>query len=253
MRAIAWSLILVVIGLDVRAQESITGRPAETVPTITLRKGLSRELWEIYQVPVDRRKVKNGEYKVEDNQTKVLARGQYKDGKRVGVWEFYDEGATVQKYDYSDGKIVYNVPDTLTMVKTDYSVSVPVSDGDTVVPPTKIGGVNYGFYLLFDYKDIPPQIKGTTENVQMTYVFTISKEGKLLDWTVLFAGPNVQPMTINEPTGHLPDDAYAFSPAMVNGTPVKSKLSYVIPILVDHVNATGTSNGNVTKHMMGDQ
>lgn len=214
----------------------------------TLRRGLSRELWEVYQVSPADKKIKNGTYEVLTDSKDLLVKGQYKDGKKDGIWEYYSGGVPIQRYDFSSGQLVFNEPDSVSIVKSTYAVEAVTNEGDTVVPPYKIGGVNYGFFLLYDPRSLPPELKSMTSNVQMTYIFTISEEGKLLDWTVLYAGNAVSESAQKQSLYRLPADAYEFVAARVNGKPVRSKLTYVVPISVDHTTEKGPSNGNVTKN-----
>jgi hypothetical protein len=214
----------------------------------TIRKSLSRMLWEVYQVSPESKKVKDGTYEVLTDDKQLLVKGQYKDGKKVGIWEYYSSGNPVQRFDYNAGQLVYNADDQSTMVKSEYSLEAITDDHDTISPPYKIGGINYGFFLLYDPRDIPEDVKKVTSNVLMTYVLTISEEGKLVDWTVMYKGSNVAEAATKQNIYHLPEDAYTFIPAKVNGKPVRSKLTYVVPLSVDHTVEMGGTNGNATKH-----
>ncbi len=214
----------------------------------TIRRGLSRELWEIYQASSYHVKVKDGTYEVTTNKKETLVKGQFKNGQKVGVWTYYDAGVPIQIYDFSAGKLLYNIPDSLTMVRSDYALEAVTDEGDTIQPPNKIGGANYGFLLLYEPRDMPEELKGMTASAQMTYVFTVTEEGKLQDWTVMYTGTSIHEIIVKKSILHLPADAYEFVAAKVNGKPVKSKLSYTVPLLVDHRGVIGTSNGVVTEH-----
>lgn len=238
MKPFIFCILLVMLGsLPVLGQE-----------LTTIRKGVSRELWEVYQASSYHTKVKDGTYEVTTNQKETLVKGQFKDGKKVGVWEYLDAGVPIQRYDFSAGQLLYNATDSLSFVRSDYALEALTDEGDSIQPPYKIGGVNYGFFLLYEPRDMPEELKGMTANAQMTYVFTVSEEGKMLDWTVMYTGPSIHEITVKRSILHLPADAYEFVAAKVNGKPVKSKLSYTIPLRVDYRRVIGPSNGTATEH-----
>lgn len=214
----------------------------------TVRRVLSRELYEIFQVSPQNKKVKDGTYEVVNDAKEVLVKGQYKDGKKAGIWEYYSNGVVVQRYNYDEAQIVFQQNDPNSMVTSTYSVNAITDDKDTVVPPAKIGGANYGFFLLYDPRSIPSDVKATSSNLSMTYVFTISDQGKLLDWTVMYKGDSVAESREKEDIHRLPEDAYEFTAASVNGKPVQSKLVYRVPLNVDHTTNIGAGNGVATKH-----
>jgi hypothetical protein len=225
---------------------TVNAQSSETPKTV--RRSLSRDLWEVYQVSPANKKVKDGTYEVLNDSKVMLVKGQYKDGKKAGIWEYYSNGTVVQRYDFTRNEVVFDEPDPNSFVSSTYSVNAITDEKDTVTPPVKIGGANYGFFLLYDPRSIPSDVKATTSNVAMTYIFTISDAGKLLDWTVLYKGDSVAEERQRQDIHRLPDDAYEFVAASVNGKPVQSKLVYVVPINVNHTTEVGAGNGVATKH-----
>lgn len=215
---------------------------------VSQRKTLSRNLDEIYQVQVTARKVKDGPYEVRDEKEHVLVKGQYKAGKKDGIWTYYgSNGEVVQQYDFASQKLLSSSMDTTTIVHSDFQVN-GADDNDKVTPPVKIGGVNYGFYLLYDFRDIPADVKGvTTKDERMTYVFTISAEGQLVGWTVMYGGKEVNDEMQKKSIKGLPLDAYEFVPATLNGKPVASKLTYWVSLDINHTEIPGTNN-IITQH-----
>jgi len=110
-----------------------------------------------------------------------------------------------------------------------------------IVPPHKIGGLNYGFYLIFNEKSLPSQVKQQQSDVMMEYVFSLSETGTLLSWHTVFTSRFYNddiPMSIKG----LPADAYEFTPATIGGVPVKSKLIYQVPLFVNQARDKGTYN-----------
>jgi hypothetical protein len=237
MKYLLLGLLLSMATCSVSAQE-----------TETEKKSVSRDLDEVYQVYLLHRKIKDGPYEVVDDHKNVLVKGAYKEGKKYGVWTYLNSRKeTVQQYDFTNNKMVYNANDSATIVHTQYEILGGVDPRDTVVPPVKIGGVNYGFLLIYDDRDIPQEVKSASADELMTYVLTISEKGELLGWKVMFGGKIVNDISLKKSVKGLPADAYEFIPATVNGQPVKSQMSYWVALNVNHVDQQGTNN-IVTQH-----
>src|ERR1700722_135902 len=207
----------------------------------TQKRTLARHLREVYDVPKKDWKVKDGRYFVINDDGAQVVKGTYTDGKKSGVWLFYNgAGMFLQQYDYSHDSLLFSSADSGTIVHTDYQLlEIPANDSDKTQAPYKIGGPEYGFYLLFDDRDIPADVKSATSTASMTYVLTISAKGELESYTLLFSGSVILDKTIHRSIRGLPADALEFSPAKINGVGVRSKLTYMIPLNVMHVDAPG--------------
>jgi hypothetical protein len=206
-----------------------------------MKKTLSRHLREVYDVPKKDWKIKDGSYAVINDDGVPVVKGAYTDGKKSGVWSFYNgAGMLLQQYDYAHDSLLFSTADSGSIVHTDYQLlETPAADSDKIAAPYKIGGPEYGFYLLFDDRDIPADVKNSTSVASMTYVLTISAKGEMESYTLLFAGSVINDRTIHRSTRGLPADALAFSPGKINGVGVRSKISYLIPLNILHVDVPG--------------
>lgn len=179
-------------------------------------------------IKVGGKKVKNGECFIVDLNNAELARGNYKNGKKDSIWNYFAKtGDLIQVYDYTNKKLIYNVLDRKTIVTEAYVVDTSNLQNAKVVAPVKLGGVNYGFNLLYNERNLPTAVKQQTDKVLMEYVFSLSETGKVeklsLNYTSTFYNTE-NPQSID---ADIPD-AYDFLPATVNGKPVKSKFIYQI-------------------------
>jgi hypothetical protein len=207
----------------------------------TQKKTLSRHLREVYDVAKKDWKIKDGPYFVINDDGAKVVKGAYDNGRKSGIWSFLNAGGDVlQKYDFSHDSLQYSAVDSGSIVHTDFQLlEFPANDSDKIQAPYKIGGAEYGFYLLFDDRDIPADVKSATSTASMTYVLTISAKGELESYTLLFSGSVILDKTIHRSIRGLPADALEFSPAKINGVGVRSKLTYMIPLNVMHVDYPG--------------
>lgn len=179
-------------------------------------------------IKVGGKKLKNGECFIIDLNNAELARGNYKNGKKDSVWNYYGKlGDLIQVYDYTIKKLIYNTTDRKTIVTEAFVVDTSKLQNARVVAPVKLGGVNYGFNLLYNERNLPTAVKQQTEKILMEYVFFLTETGKVEKLTLNYSSTfynSENPQSIN---GDIPD-AYDFLPAMVNDKPVKCKFVYQI-------------------------
>ena len=179
-------------------------------------------------VKLNGKKVKNGECFVIDMNNAELARGVYKNGQKDSVWNYFNTaGDLIQVYDYTNKKLIYNAIDRKTIVTEGYIIDTSKYTNAKVVNPVKLGGVNYGFNLLYNERNLPTAVKQQTSKVLMEYVFALSETGKVESLSLNYASTfynteNPQSIDQDKP------DAYDFLPATINGVPVKSKFVYQI-------------------------
>ena len=197
--------------------------------TKTIKKMLSSSLIENYTVLKADKHVKDGSYMIVDADNHVLVAGQYKNGKRDSIWNFADAaGNVIQKYNFNDSTLMINKPDNNTIVHTDYTLDNISGDGK-IDAPVQVGGANYGFYLLYDSKSVPPQVLNQTSVVKMTYLFKIDEHGKVNACTVSYKGAGID-LSEDIPVKKMTGDLYTFLPGKVNGQPVESNLTYTVDL-----------------------
>ncbi len=214
----------------------------------TNKRTLSRHLREVYDVVKADWKVKDGRYAVINDDGFTVVKGSYSNGKKTGVWNYYDnDGKLVQQYDFTVDSLVFQSMDSASVVHQAFDIPQGVEDSTKLRPPYKIGGPEYGFYLLYDERDIPSALKANTAKGEMTYILTIDEKGHLEDYTLLFAGETINDISFHRSVRGLPAEALEFAAAKVDGQPVRSKISLTIPLNVQHVSVPGTNN-IITQH-----
>jgi hypothetical protein len=203
---------------------------------------IAKTLVESHQVLASNKKVKDGEAFIMNNGNQELARGKYKQGVKDSIWNFYSmSGNLIQVYDYTNAKLLYNISDDATIVHERVEIDTSGFVNPKVAASKKIGGINLGFYLLYNEKLLPLEAKQQKDDVLMEYVFTISETGKLAGFSIdysstFFNAENKQPID------NLPAEAYEFIPASINGKPVKSQLVYQVVLNIAQARDRGTYN-----------
>lgn len=217
----------------------------------------SASLRGLYTMSATNKKIKNGTCQItyEDND-KIMAVGAYVNNTKSGVWNYYGmNGRLVQKYDFNSKTLLMNKADSSSIIRSEYKLpGITIHPDDKVEPPIKIGGPTYGFYLLYDIRLIPMEVRNELGQIGavMKYVFTISEDGKLEGWDIVYKddgtkdGGNKSKQSIKG----LPGDAYEFIAAKVNGKPVKSQLIYDVNLYVEENSSqrTGSINAAPTNH-----
>jgi hypothetical protein len=206
------------------------------------KKRISQTLFENYvSLPQDKN-VKNGAYNVTNVDNKVLILGSYKNNVKDSIWNFYNTaGDIIQSYNYTTNQMLYRVVDPSTIVKQKVVIDTALGDNDKIVAPQKIGGVNYGFYLIHSDKALPIEVKQQKNDILMEYVFSLSETGKLTDWHIVYTSTFFNDDRKQSING-LPKDAYEFTAATVNGKPIKSVLIYQVMLYVNQARDKGTYN-----------
>lgn len=206
------------------------------------KKRLSQTLFENYvSLPQDKN-VRNGAYNVTNADNKVLVMGSYKNNAKDSIWNYYNvAGDIIQSYNYTTNQMLYRVVDPSTIVKQKVVIDTALGDDDKIVAPQKIGGVNYGFYLIHSDKALPIEVKQQKNDILMEYVFNLSETGKLTDWHIVYTSTFFNDDRKQSISG-LPKDAYEFTAATVNGKPIKSVLIYQVMLYVNQARDKGTYN-----------
>jgi hypothetical protein len=179
-------------------------------------------------IKIGGKKIKNGESFIVDLNNVELARGNYKNGIKDSIWNYFGKtGDLIQVYDYTNKKLIYNIIDRKTIVTEANVVDTANIPNAKVVAPVKLGGVNYGFNLLYNERNLPTAVKQQTDKVLMEYVFYLSETGKVEKLSLNYSSTFYNSENPQSIDSDLPD-AYDFLPATLNGKPVKSKFIYQI-------------------------
>jgi hypothetical protein len=206
------------------------------------KKRISQTLFENYVSLPNDKNVKNGAYTVINSDNNVLVMGNFKNNVKDSIWNFYNlAGDIIQSYNYTTHEMLFKVVDPSTIVKQKVVIDSSFSANDKIVAPQKIGGVNYGFYLIHSDKALPAEVKQQKNDILMEYEFTLSETGKLEDWHIIYTSTFFNDDRKQSING-LPKDAYEFTPAYVNGKPIKSVLIYQVMLYVNQARDKGTYN-----------
>ena len=199
-------------------------------------------LVENYESDKQNKKIKLGECFIVNSANRELARGKYKNGLKDSIWNYFSQnGDLIQVYDFTSKKLIYNIPDVSSIVKQASVIDTTGYIKPKVVAPVKIGGLDYGFYLLYNQRNLPEGAKDQKEDILMEYIFDVSATGKLEDFNIKYSSIFYN-AEFKQSIRDLHVDAYEFIPASINGKPVKSKLVYQIMLYIKQAKDRGTYN-----------
>lgn len=103
LKMLSFAVLLLLTFFSARSQETKNGSKKSNICGITYK--------ESFTVLKSDSKVKHGPYSAEI--TWVSEKGQYEQGKKIGVWEYFSKGELYQKFDWSSGTFLQ---DTLSKV-----------------------------------------------------------------------------------------------------------------------------------------
>ncbi|RKR83647.1 hypothetical protein BDD43_3859 [Mucilaginibacter gracilis] len=201
--------------------------------TIELSNNYSPDIIQKYHAFKDNRDIKHGAYQAFYKKKTVVASGLYTQGKRTGVWHFYDiKGNITQHYNYDKNQLLYVTDEDPTGNFTKYEFIPKPAATDSVTFPIKIGGLLYGYqpYLkMFRVDEVnlynPASVYAVLEI--LVTPFGQLAECKLMVKTKVMV--NFQIQETNVATYLLNNDLLSpedkqFLPASVNRQPVSSTI-----------------------------
>ncbi|GAA4087664.1 hypothetical protein [Mucilaginibacter panaciglaebae] len=195
--------------------------------TVQKKNYIIDDVYERYKAGIDSNdvEIRNGSYTAY-NGKKTIANGQYKNGKRVGIWYFYNrEGKEMQQYDYDNSKLLFEAPET-DHVNFRYRVDYVITGKDKVTPPIKLGGRFFGYLAYLKLMRKIHDLRGLNPNDYVVILkILVSPMGRMADCTVeLLSRSTGQSATYMVNTDELPESDKIFIPASFNGEPVSSRV-----------------------------
>ena len=181
---------------------------------------LTPDVIERYHVRADSPTIKDGVYQAFYNRKQLIAYGNYKNGKRIGEWQFYNgRGAILETYDFDRDTIVYEAFENRRS-NLRYYVDKKLTDSDKTTKPYRLGGRYYGYlpYLASFKAPFVPEF-GTESLYSVNAELLISPLGRLADYKVSIVGPDFS-QTITLSTTIFSEEDKKFIPARINGEPV---------------------------------
>lgn len=205
--------------------------------TVKKKNWLTESVKEKFRVLRSNNKVKEGLYEAIYTDTKVvIARGNYQDNKRVGIWYFFDtQQKLVEAFDYTNNRLLDEEPiNTTSRRYIGYAFDEKLKDSDKITKPLRIGGRCYGyipymqlFHLSADYNDID------VHQLFAQLELLISPGGRLADLKVhIYAPDNSEQVTTISP-GIFSNEDRQFIPATINGQPVMSRIFLACSLTMD--------------------
>lgn len=174
---------------------------------------------ETYYVLKDNGEVKHGTYK--KSYRGLSVKGQFDNGKKVGVWEFIgNSGEVEQQIDFTNNKVTNLKPAEL-------SEGYWIKEGDNykaIKPdelPVFIGGKSWFYYYAWTLLRYPADARRRGIQGKVLISATITKEGKMIDEKIEDGpgyGTNEEALRVIQ---MIPDD---WIPAKVNGEDVEIRV-----------------------------
>jgi len=170
--------------------------------------------------------MRNGPYKALFRRKTVIASGNYTNGKKTGIWNFYGtDGKLAQTFNYDSNSFSY-VARLDTGSDLQFMFDEKLKKTDTVTRPLKIGEPYYGyipyvtiFRLPFETFDV------NTDLFEATVELLISPMGRLAEYKVHLVSPFYQyDHTINLDVNLFSDEDKTFVPATLNHKPILSRI-----------------------------
>ena len=204
--------------------------------TVEKKNNIIDDVYERYQAKIDSvgKQTIIGPYTAYIRR-KTVAKGQYINGKRAGVWYYYDaDGKLMQQFDFDKKQVLFEAPEP-ALSSMHYRVDYVLTDTDRVTPPIKIGGRFFGYlpYVLPIRKI--HRLRGLdTDPCRAVLNLLISPMGRLADCTIVLNCAGSDPITFNVETGGIPAEEKIFAPATYNGKPIASTIE-----IICHANDSG--------------
>jgi hypothetical protein len=194
--------------------------------TIAQRNRLSDSVVEHFYVLKSNPKVKVGPYTALLKRKIPIARGNYDNGKKNGVWQFFDiRGRLNEKYNYDKKELTYEAP-LYSSGDFSFLFDDSLKRGDRLTRPLKIGGVYYGFVSYLNIFKVPfDTFDMNTDAFEADIELLISPLGQLADYNIRLVSDYYQYDHIfNMDISLFDQEDRTFIPATLNGRPVMSRI-----------------------------
>jgi hypothetical protein len=156
----------------------------------------------------------------------LLVRGHYNNGKKSGVWQFFDiKGRLNEKYNYDKKQFTFEAP-LYSSPDFSFLFEDSLKIGDRLTRPLKIGGIYYGFMPYLSVYKLPFDIYDLNNDLFNAYIeLLISPMGRLADYKIrIVSGQYQYDQIFNLDVSIFSDEDRTFIPATKNGVPVMSRI-----------------------------
>jgi hypothetical protein len=190
--------------------------------TIKRRNLINNSFFEEYSVLKNDRNVRNGNYRLL-YKTKLAASGRYSQGKKTGVWNFYDgKSKVIQQFDYDNSKLITNTDECSANLRFEIPDAL---DGDSIINPVKIGGMIAGYQMLARKFRTLEYEKERVPFLTVSHVFELDSAGNLTSW-ITRSEYSGKTKFDRQDIDQLSADERIFLPAFVNGKRVPSAVIF---------------------------
>jgi hypothetical protein len=194
--------------------------------TVERRNKLSDSVQERFHELKSKPGVKVGEYKAYFKRRVVVAFGNYNDGKRVGVWHFFNQaGRQLEKFNYDTKIFTFEGP---LDRYSDYGFAFDENAGktDTITRPLKVGGYYFGFIPYLTIFKLPFEVADMQTQTFSAYVeLLISPGGRLAEYKVHVKSDYYKyDQTFNLDINLFDEADRVFIPAALNHKPILARI-----------------------------
>jgi hypothetical protein len=194
--------------------------------TVGRRNWLTDSVIEHYYVLKSNADVRQGPYKAFFRRKTLIAYGNYRNGVKKGLWQFFDmKGRMAERFNYDKNKFTYEAP-LYVVDYLDYLFDDSTKIGDKLTRPLKIGGIYYGFLPYVSVFQMPFDTRDIDTFDFIAYIeLLISPLGRLADYNVRVVSVAYKyDYTFNLDINLFDEADKTFRPATLNGRPVMSRI-----------------------------
>jgi hypothetical protein len=190
--------------------------------SVAQRNHLSDSVIEHFFVLKSDPKIRQGPYFVLLHRRVALVKGQYKNGAKTGLWQFFDiSGRLSERYNYDKKMFTYEGP-LYAGADLSYLFDDSLKKGDRLTRPLKIGGVYFGYIPYLNIFKVPfDPLDLNMDLFSAEIELLISPMGRLADYKIrLFSGYYGYDHIFTMDISQFSDEDRSFTPATHNGIPV---------------------------------
>jgi len=194
--------------------------------TIERNNRLTDSVTETFQALKLNKDIKQGVYRALFKRKTLIATGNYTNGKKTGIWNFYKpDSKLVQRFNYDKNELIFeSALDTLYDVH--YLIDQKIEETDTITRPLKIGGIYYGLIPYITAFQVPfDTFEINTDEFDAVIELLISPLGRLADYKIHIVSEYYKYKQVFSLDVNLfSEENRQFIPATLNGKPILSRI-----------------------------
>lgn len=195
--------------------------------TVNKRNWLSNNVLERYKILKGNPGKRVGAYRAFFKRRTLIASGQYSDGKKSGLWSFFDQdGQPSQTYDYDNSQFISEAPiDTTNDISYAFDLE-QLKPEQRPTKPLRVGGVYYGFIPYVNTFKLPFDTAGINTGFFGAVIeLLVSPGGRLAYYKVhLFSKAYRYKQSFNMDVNLFAEEDKVFFPATLDHRPILSRI-----------------------------